>query len=77
MKSALWRLIEPLENMHPIDRRILELSDHDWRIRDDAFYELLEIEDMDVDKRLRAMLQDKFFGGNKRVKKLLSLRKTD
>lgn len=77
MKSVVWRLVEPLENMHPIDKRIDELSDHDWRIQDEAFDELLEMEDTNVDKRLRVMLQDKFFGGNELVKKLLSLRRID
>ena len=63
--------------MHPIDKLILDLSDVDWRVHEEAFCELLTMEDMGVDKRLRAKLQDEFFGGGQLVKKLLSLRDAD
>ena len=63
--------------MDIIDKLILDLSDNDSRVHREAFVGLRNMEDMGVDKRLRAKMQEEYFGGRHLVKELLSLRDAD
>ena len=72
--SMLNRLVEPLENVDNLDRLIENLADHDWRIRGEAYSELLTMDDDRVDERLEEALKDEYFGGREEVERLLSQR---
>jgi len=71
----IWKLIEPLEKMTLVERWIYLLSDDDSKTSDEAFDELLNMENDEVDELLKFWAEDDYFAGRDSAKELLILRR--